>query len=185
MPLNACYVNIWPTGNPPRIFARGSAAIPTTNSALISRAKFWHRLNATCPPAECRTAWVIEDRFMSMLPIFLKLDGRRCLLVGAGNVALDKVGSLLKTGLSLRVVAPEARPEIQQLALEGKLEWLHRPFEPTDLDGNFVVVTATASHEVNAQVYQESVERGILCNSVDDIPNCDFYFGSIVRRGDL
>jgi uroporphyrin-III C-methyltransferase len=128
---------------------------------------------------------VIEDRFMSMLPIFLKLDGRRCLLVGAGNVALDKVGSLLKTGLSLRVVAPEARPEIQQLALEGKLEWLHRPFEPTDLDGNFVVVTATASHEVNAQVYQESVERGILCNSVDDIPNCDFYFGSIVSRGDL
>jgi len=122
---------------------------------------------------------------MSMLPIFLKLDGRRCLLVGAGNVALDKIGSLLKTGLRLRVVAPEARPEIQQLALDGKLEWIERSFEPADLDGNFLVVTATNSPETNALVYRESDERGILCNSVDDIPNCDFYFGSIVSRGDL
>ena len=122
---------------------------------------------------------------MSMLPIFLKLDGRRCLLVGAGNVALDKIGSLLKTGLNLRVIAPSAHPEIQQLALEGKLEWIQRVFKPADLDGNFIVVTATDSPEVNAQVYRESLQRGILCNSVDDIPNCDFYFGSIVSRGDL
>jgi uroporphyrin-III C-methyltransferase len=122
---------------------------------------------------------------MSMLPIFLKLDGRRCLLVGAGNVALDKIGSLLKTGLELCVIAPEARPEIQQLARDGKLELILRAFEPADLDGSFVVVTATDSAEVNGQVYREAVERGILCNSVDDIPNCDFYFGSIVTRGDL
>jgi uroporphyrin-III C-methyltransferase / precorrin-2 dehydrogenase / sirohydrochlorin ferrochelatase len=122
---------------------------------------------------------------MSMLPIFLKLDGRGCLLVGAGNVALDKVGNLLKTALRLRVVAPEARPEIKQLALEGKLEWIPRAFELADLDGNFLVVTATDSPEVNASVYQGAVEQGILCNSVDDIPNCDFYFGSIVSRGDL
>ena len=122
---------------------------------------------------------------MSLLPIFLKLDGRRCLLVGAGTVALDKVGSLLKTGLRLRVVAPEAQPEIRQLALEGKLEWVQRAFELTDLDGNFLVVTATNSPETNALVYRGAVERGILCNSVDDIPNCDFYFGSVVSRGDL
>ena len=122
---------------------------------------------------------------MSMLPIFLKLDGRRCLLVGAGNVALDKAGSLLKTGLRLRVVAPEARAEIQQLAAEGKLEWVQRAFDPADLDGAFLVVTATNSPTTNALVYRGAVERGILCNSVDDIPNCDFYFGSIVSRGDL
>jgi len=122
---------------------------------------------------------------MSMLPIFLKLDGRRCLLVGAGNVALDKIGSLLKTGLELRVVAPEARPEIRQLASEGKLEWVERAFEPADLDGCFLAITATDSPEVNALVHRGSVERDILCNSVDDIPNCDFYFGSVVSRGDL
>jgi uroporphyrin-III C-methyltransferase/precorrin-2 dehydrogenase/sirohydrochlorin ferrochelatase len=122
---------------------------------------------------------------MSLLPIFLKLDGRRCLLVGAGTVALDKIGSLLKTGLRLSVVAPQALPEIRQLASEGNLEWIQRPFGPSDLDGNFLVVTATDSHEVNAEVYRGAVERGILCNSVDDIPNCDFFFGSVVSRGDL
>jgi len=111
---------------------------------------------------------------MSLLPIFLKLDGRRCLLVGAGNVALDKIVSLLKVGPLLRVVAPRARPEIRQLAAEGKLEWVQRSFEMTDLDGNFLVIAATDSPEVNALVYQGSVERGILCNSVDVIPHCDF-----------
>jgi uroporphyrin-III C-methyltransferase/precorrin-2 dehydrogenase/sirohydrochlorin ferrochelatase len=122
---------------------------------------------------------------MSLLPIFLKLDGRPCLLVGAGNVALDKIGSLLKTGLKLRVVAPEARTEIQQLALDGKLEWVQRPFDPADLDGNFLVITATDSAEVNRAIYEGALERNILCNSVDDIPNCDFFFGSVVNRGDL
>ncbi|MGP8269646.1 MAG: siroheme synthase CysG [Terracidiphilus sp.] len=122
---------------------------------------------------------------MSLLPIFLKLADRRCLLVGAGNVALDKIRSLLKTGLQLRVVAPDALPEVGQLAAEGKIEWIERRFELSDLDSNYLVIAATDSPEVNAAVYRGAVERGILCNSVDDIPNCDFFFGSVVRRGDL
>ncbi|HEY1647884.1 MAG TPA: siroheme synthase CysG [Terracidiphilus sp.] len=122
---------------------------------------------------------------MSLLPIFLNLENRRCLLVGAGTVALEKIGSLLKTGLRLRVVAPEARPEVRELARAGKLEWVQRPFEPSDLDGNFIVIAATDSPEVNAAVYRAALERGIPCNSVDDIPNCDFFFGSVVSRGDL
>jgi uroporphyrin-III C-methyltransferase/precorrin-2 dehydrogenase/sirohydrochlorin ferrochelatase len=122
---------------------------------------------------------------MSLLPIFLKLDGRPGLLVGAGTVALDKVGSLLKTGIHLRVVAPRAHAEIRRLAVEGKLEWIERSFEPADLDGNFVVIAATDNPEVNAAVYQGALDRNILCNSVDDIPNCDFFFGSVVSRGDL
>lgn len=122
---------------------------------------------------------------MSLLPIFLKLDARPGLLVGAGNVALEKINSLLITGVRLRVIAPEAKPEIRQLANDGQLEWIQRRFDPTDLDGNFVVIAATDDPEVNATVYRESVERGILVNSVDDPPHCDFYFGSVVRRGDL
>ena len=122
---------------------------------------------------------------MSMLPIFLKLEGRRCLLIGAGKVALDKIGSLLKTGVRLRVVAPEARPEVRRLAHEGKLEWVQRSFELSDLDDNLLVIAATDSPEVNALVHRGAVERGLLSNSVDDIPNCDFYFGSVVSRGDL
>jgi uroporphyrin-III C-methyltransferase len=122
---------------------------------------------------------------MSLLPIFLKLEGRPALLVGAGTVALDKIGSLLKTGVRLRVIAPQARQEIRQLAAEGKLEWLQRSFEPSDLDGNLIVIAATDNPAVNSAVYRGSIERGILCNSVDDIPNCDFFFGSVVSRGDL
>jgi len=122
---------------------------------------------------------------MNLLPVFLKLDGRRCLVVGAGSVALDKIGVLLKTGLRLRVVAPDAIPEIQKLAIEGRLEWIQRFFELADLDGNFLVIAATDSAEINAAVYQGAVERGILSNSVDDPPNCDFYFGSVVSRGAL
>ena len=122
---------------------------------------------------------------MSVLPIFLKLDGRRGLLVGAGAIALEKIGSLLKTGVKLRVIAPEARAEIRKLAAEGKLEWIEREFAPSDLDGNFIVVAATNVPEVNAAVYREAVARGIPCNSVDDIPNCDFFFGSVVSRGEL
>ncbi len=122
---------------------------------------------------------------MSMLPIFLNLAGRNCLLVGAGNVALDKIGSLLSTRLHLRVIAPDAHPEVRRLALEGKFEWIERRFDLSDLDGNYVVIAATDAPEVNAAIYQGCVERNILCNSVDDIPNCDFFFGSVISRGKL
>ena len=127
----------------------------------------------------------MKDELMSMLPIFVKLAGRNCLLVGAGAVAVDKVGSLLSAGAKLRVIAPEARAEIQQLALQGHLEWVERGFELSDLDGTFLVIAATNVPEVNAAVYRGCVERNIPCNSVDDIPNCDFFFGSVVSRGNL
>jgi uroporphyrin-III C-methyltransferase/precorrin-2 dehydrogenase/sirohydrochlorin ferrochelatase len=122
---------------------------------------------------------------MSLLPIFLKLDDRPGLIVGAGNVALEKLQTLLPTGLRIRIIAPAAKPEVQALAADGRVEWIQREFQPADLDGNFVVIAATDNPDVNAQVYGESVRRGILVNSVDDPPHCDFYFGSIVRRGDL
>jgi uroporphyrin-III C-methyltransferase/precorrin-2 dehydrogenase/sirohydrochlorin ferrochelatase len=159
-----------------------------TNCVVFSRENHWPQLNATFLRDAYRTVWRIEEPAqsdMNLLPIFLKLDGRRCLLVGAGAVALDKIGSLLKTGLRLRVIAPEARPEILELHAAEKLEWTRRAFVPSDLDGIFLVVAATDSEVVNAEVYREAVKRGVLCNSVDDIPNCDFFFGSVVSRGEL
>jgi uroporphyrin-III C-methyltransferase/precorrin-2 dehydrogenase/sirohydrochlorin ferrochelatase len=122
---------------------------------------------------------------MSLLPIFLKLEGRACLVVGAGVVATDKVTSLLKTGARLCVIAPEARAEIRALAESKQIEWAQREFVPGDLDGRQVVIAATNRPELNAAVYREAAARGVLCNSVDDIPHCDFYFGSVVSRGAL
>ena len=122
---------------------------------------------------------------MKLQPVFLKLDGRSGLMAGAGNVALEKLRTLLPTGVRLRVVAPEARAEFHSLAAEGRIELVLRAFEPADLDGRFIAIAATDVAEVNADVYRLARARGILANSVDDIPNCDFFFGSVVSRGAL
>jgi siroheme synthase-like protein len=79
---------------------------------------------------------------MSLLPIFSNSPDRNCLLVGAGNVALDKIGSLLPTGLNLRVVAPDALPEIRQLAAKANSNGSSAASK-SDLDGNFLVIAAT------------------------------------------
>ncbi len=122
---------------------------------------------------------------MSLLPIFLKLEGRPCLVVGAGEIALSKIESLLEAGARVRVVAPEAREEVRGLASAGKIDWIARAYETSDLDDTFLVIAATNVPDVNHAVYEEAVRRNILCNAVDDPPFCDFYFGSIVRRGEL
>ena len=122
---------------------------------------------------------------MSLQPIFLKLEGRPCLVVGAGAVALDKISSLLKAGALVRVVAPAALPEVRTLANDGAISWAERSFEPADLDAHELVIAATDQPEVTAAVYREARRRGVFCNSVDDIPNCDFFFGSVVSRGQL
>jgi siroheme synthase-like protein len=122
---------------------------------------------------------------MSLLPIFLKLAGRRCLLVGAGEVALQKIPPLLAAEARLRVIAPEVKAEIAGLAAVGRIEIVQREFVESDLEGFFLAIAATDVPAVNAAVFRGAVERNILCNSVDDPPHCDFYFGSVVARGDL
>lgn len=120
-----------------------------------------------------------------MFPIFLKLEGRRCLVVGAGTVAEGKIRGLLDTGALIHVVAPEAVSAIQQWALDGAITWEQRAFNPRDLDEVSIVVAATSSHELNKQIFQEARLRNVLCNAVDDPENCDFYYPAVVQRGDL
>lgn len=122
---------------------------------------------------------------MTLLPIFLKLAQRPCLLVGAGEVALQKIPALLNSEAKLRVIAPRIHPEIAALAQQGRIELEQRDYRSGDLDHAFLVIAATNDTQINATIYADAVARNILCNSVDDPPNCDFYFGSIVTRGDL
>ncbi|MGB9032416.1 MAG: bifunctional precorrin-2 dehydrogenase/sirohydrochlorin ferrochelatase, partial [Acidobacteriaceae bacterium] len=117
---------------------------------------------------------------MTLLPIFLRLERRPCLVVGGGTVALAKIESLRAAGAVIRVVAPAAIPTIRDLSEQGALVWHRRVFEPEDLSGVFLVIAATNASDVNRQVYEEALRRNILCNAVDDPPNCDFYFGSVV-----
>lgn len=121
----------------------------------------------------------------SLLPVFLKLANRPCLVVGAGAVAASKITALLESGASISVVAPNANSEIKQLVAAGQLRWLPRKFQSGDLAGAFLAIAATSDPAVNSAVFLGSQRLGVLCNSVDDPPHCDFYFSAVVRRGDL
>jgi precorrin-2 dehydrogenase/sirohydrochlorin ferrochelatase len=121
----------------------------------------------------------------SLFPMFLKLEGRNCLVLGAGSVGEPKIRSLIECGARLHVVAPSASRAVREWASRGELIRLERAFEPSDLDGVFLVVAATSSLEVNHAIYREAQARGILCNVVDDPPHCDFYYPAVVRRGRL
>jgi precorrin-2 dehydrogenase/sirohydrochlorin ferrochelatase len=120
-----------------------------------------------------------------LFPMFLKLAGRRCVVVGAGPLAESKIASLLDAGAQVVVIAPEATPGVQELAAAGKLRWLNRPFAAGDLNEAFLVVAATGSPESDEAVFREGRQSGVLCNAVDDPPRCDFYYGAVVRRGPL
>ncbi len=120
-----------------------------------------------------------------LFPMFLKLEGRNCLVLGAGSVGEQKIRSVLDCGGQVRVVAPSASAAVREWAERGALTWVQRPFESGDLDGVFLVVAATSSVDVNHAIYHEAQTRGILCNVVDDPTHCDFYYPAVVRRGPL
>jgi precorrin-2 dehydrogenase len=122
---------------------------------------------------------------MNLFPMFLKLEGRSCLVVGAGKIGESKIRSLLTAGANVRVVAPSATPAILAWGRAGVLTWQAREFETADLNSTFLVVVATSAIEVNDLVYREAHRRQILCNVVDDPERCDFYYPAVVRRGDL
>ncbi|OHD69994.1 MAG: hypothetical protein A2V99_09385 [Spirochaetes bacterium RBG_16_67_19] len=120
-----------------------------------------------------------------MYPIFLKLDRVPCLVVGAGQVAARKLGSLLAASALVTVVAPEAVPEIRRLAREGRIAWRERPYRPGELEGFRLVIAASGSGEVNRQVFEEAARLGVPVNTVDDPEHCSFFVPAVVRRGPL
>jgi len=121
----------------------------------------------------------------SLFPMFLKLEGKQCLVVGAGRVGEPKIGGLLETGARIRVVSLEAGPAVREWARAGKIDLELRGFLPEDLDGAFLAVVATNSRTLNERVYREAQRRGVLCNVVDVPDLCDFFYPAVVRRGDL
>lgn len=122
---------------------------------------------------------------MSLFPLFLKLTGRRALVIGAGRLAESKIDSLRAAEAAVTVIAPEVSDRIVEQAAAGELILLRRRFQAGDLAESFLVVAATNDPAVNRAVFAEATASGVLCNAVDDPPFCDFYFPSIVRRGDL
>jgi precorrin-2 dehydrogenase / sirohydrochlorin ferrochelatase len=121
----------------------------------------------------------------NLFPMFLKLAGKQCLVVGAGKIGEPKIGGLLETGARIRVVSLNASPAVREWARAGKIELEVRGFSAEDLDGAFLAIVATNSRTLNERVYREAQSRGVLCNVVDVPDLCDFFYPAIVRRGDL
>jgi precorrin-2 dehydrogenase/sirohydrochlorin ferrochelatase len=117
--------------------------------------------------------------------MFVKLEGKRCLVVGAGKVGEPKIGGLIDTGARVHVVALEASETVHRWANAGQITLELRSFVPADLDETFLAIVATASRELNSSIYREAQQRGLLCNVVDVPEYCDFYYPAVVRRGDL
>ena len=115
----------------------------------------------------------------------LKLKGRRCLVVGGGDVGLEKIEGLLLSGADVHLVAPKAIDEVASLAEEGSISWDRREFRDSDLDGAFLAIAATDDTEVNISVSEGGERRAMLVNVVDVPPLCNFILPAIVRSGPI
>ena len=127
-------------------------------------------------------------RDMLEVPLYmacLRLSGRPCLVVGGGEVALEKAEGLLACKGEVTLVAPELHPVLAELAGEGSIEWRARDYRSEDLDGMFLVIAATSDSEVNIAVSKDAEARSMLVNVVDVPPLCNFILPAIVRSGPL
>src|SRR5437660_10481153 len=125
---------------------------------------------------------MLETRFYIAC---LRLTGRRCVVIGGGDVGLEKVEGLLACDAEVTLVAPEAHPELVQLALEGSIRWEQREYESSDLDGCLIAIAATDDTDLNVRVFDDGEARSMLVNVVDVPPLCNFILPAIVRNGPL
>jgi precorrin-2 dehydrogenase/sirohydrochlorin ferrochelatase len=116
----------------------------------------------------------------------LKLRGRRCVVVGGGEIGLEKVEGLLACDGDVTLIAPEAVPELQELAREGSITWQRRDYAgPEDLEAVFMVIACTDDTDINIGIYEDAERRAMLVNVVDVPPLCNFILPAIVRTGPL
>ena len=116
----------------------------------------------------------------------LKLSGRRCVVIGGGDVGLEKVEGLLACDGEVTLIAPDAVEPLRELAAEGSIRWEQREYAgAADLEGVFMAIAATDDTDVNIQVYDDAERRAMLVNVVDVPPLCNFILPAIVRSGPL
>ena len=115
----------------------------------------------------------------------LRLKGRRCVVVGGGDIGLEKVEGLLACDAAVTLIAPEAHPALLELADEGSIRWERRAYESGDLEGCLIAIAATDDTDVNIRVFDDAERRAMLVNVVDVPPLCNFILPAIVRTGPL
>jgi precorrin-2 dehydrogenase/sirohydrochlorin ferrochelatase len=124
---------------------------------------------------------------MKFYPVILNVENRKVVVIGGGVVALRKIQDLLLAGAVVRVVSPEVHPDISALRgdFPGRLEIESRAYAPGDLDGAWLIYSATNNSTVNEMVFREAESKRIFINAVDDPENCSFIVPSVIKRGDL
>jgi precorrin-2 dehydrogenase/sirohydrochlorin ferrochelatase len=120
-----------------------------------------------------------------MYPINLKLDNRKCAVVGGGQVACRKIRRLLENNAQITVISPEAEDEIQNWSRENKIIWKRETYSKDLLEGFFCVFCATDSREVNRQAAMDARSAGILVNVASEPELCDFTVPGVVNQGRL
>src|SRR3954464_4522482 len=115
----------------------------------------------------------------------LRLSGRRCVVVGGGDVGLEKIEGLLACDGEVTLVSPEAIEPLRELAGEGSIQWERREYEPADVEGTFMVIAATSDTDVNIRVFEDAERRAMLVNVVGVPPLCNFILPAIIRPGPL
>ncbi len=122
---------------------------------------------------------------MTLFPAFLKLKGRKCVVVGGGTIAAQKLEGLRAADALITLVAPSINEVVRAHIGAGAVQWIAREFRDADLDRSVLAIAATGNPQVNEVVFRAAEKRGVLCNAVDEPERCHFYYGSVVQRGDL
>ncbi|MCL6472784.1 MAG: bifunctional precorrin-2 dehydrogenase/sirohydrochlorin ferrochelatase [Firmicutes bacterium] len=122
---------------------------------------------------------------MAFYPLYVDIEGKKCVVIGGGDVAERKVASLVECGADVEVVSPKFTPELERLAKEGRIKAKRRGYQPGDLAGATLAIVATNDGELNKLVHREASENNIPVNVVDTPELCSFIVPSTVRRGDL
>jgi siroheme synthase-like protein len=127
----------------------------------------------------------VETEYVKYHPVFLDLRDRPVLIVGGGNIAVEKLNSLLPSGACITVLAPVINDQVREWVAAGDIRWVEKRFEPLDVEPYFMVIAATDDPAVNALVFQSGNERLRLSNSVDDPINCNFIMAAIAGHGPM
>jgi precorrin-2 dehydrogenase/sirohydrochlorin ferrochelatase len=122
---------------------------------------------------------------MKYYPIFLRVAGRDCAVIGGGKVAAQKVESLLNAGAAVTVISPEVAPAIAALAAARQVVHCQRCYRSGDLRGRFLAYAATSDAQVQIEIAREAETAGVLLNVVDAPQLCTFIAPAVMRRGDL